>query len=430
MPPPSDPGTPAPSWPGSSPSAPAPDWPRTCSPDWPTGRSPPRWRCRPPRPTGPRWRPPGSSATTGGRRDPPGVGHRAPAGARCRGQPRARAGGRGGDRSGGCSWSVPPPAWWPSCRASTRPARAAPWTLERRAGGSGDRVLDGATTGVVRDLALVVLSAAAVGGARWCVDTAAEHARTREQFGRPDRPVPGRQAPGGRPARRGRAGGGRRLGRGRRPRGRARRDGGRGDRPGQPGRAAGRRPRPRRLRRGGQGRHPGAGGDGLHLGARRPRPPATGHHPAPARRGDGTAPGRVRPPGAGRVAPATQRRAAARGRGPAGRARARSSPPIAAIEDPADQRRSLADSGLLAPHWPVPWGRDAGAVEQLVIDQVCAEAGLTPPLAVRGGLGPSHHHGPRHPGADRAVGGTDAPGRATSGASCSASPVPAPTWPR
>ena len=56
---------------------------------------------------------------------------------------------------------------------------------------------------------------------------------------------------------------------------------------------------------------------------------------------------------------------------------------IAAVEDPAEQRRELADQGLLAPHWPSPWGRDAGAVEQLVIDQVCAEVGLKRPnLAV------------------------------------------------
>ena len=56
---------------------------------------------------------------------------------------------------------------------------------------------------------------------------------------------------------------------------------------------------------------------------------------------------------------------------------------VAAIEDPVEQRRALADQGLLAPHWPAPWGRDAGAVEQLVIDQVCARAGLRRPnLAV------------------------------------------------
>jgi alkylation response protein AidB-like acyl-CoA dehydrogenase len=56
---------------------------------------------------------------------------------------------------------------------------------------------------------------------------------------------------------------------------------------------------------------------------------------------------------------------------------------IAAIGDPAEQRRTLAEQGLLAPHWPSPWGRDAGAVEQLVIDQICAEVGLRRPnLAV------------------------------------------------
>jgi 3-oxochol-4-en-24-oyl-CoA dehydrogenase len=56
---------------------------------------------------------------------------------------------------------------------------------------------------------------------------------------------------------------------------------------------------------------------------------------------------------------------------------------IAALDDPAAQRRALADAGLLAPHWPAPFGRDAGAVEQLVIDQICAEAEVRRPnLAV------------------------------------------------
>jgi 3-oxochol-4-en-24-oyl-CoA dehydrogenase len=32
-------------------------------------------------------------------------------------------------------------------------------------------------------------------------------------------------------------------------------------------------------------------------------------------------------------------------------------------------RAELAASGFLAPHWPRPWGRDAGPVEQLVIDE-------------------------------------------------------------
>ena len=48
-----------------------------------------------------------------------------------------------------------------------------------------ERVLAGATAERIRELALVVSSAEAVGGARWCLDTAAEHARTRQQFGRP-----------------------------------------------------------------------------------------------------------------------------------------------------------------------------------------------------------------------------------------------------
>ena len=55
----------------------------------------------------------------------------------------------------------------------TRPCAA--WNLDR-ARVVPDRVLDEATTGMVRDLALVVASAEAVGGARWCLDTAAEHA--------------------------------------------------------------------------------------------------------------------------------------------------------------------------------------------------------------------------------------------------------------
>jgi alkylation response protein AidB-like acyl-CoA dehydrogenase len=41
---------------------------------------------------------------------------------------------------------------------------------------------------------------------------------------------------------------------------------------------------------------------------------------------------------------------------------------IAAL--PTGERRvPLADAGLLVPHWAPPWGRDAGAVEQVVIDQ-------------------------------------------------------------
>ena len=33
------------------------------------------------------------------------------------------------------------------------------------------------------------------------------------------------------------------------------------------------------------------------------------------------------------------------------------------------KRKALSDSGYLVPHWPKPWGRDAGPIEQLVIEE-------------------------------------------------------------
>ena len=53
-------------------------------------------------------------------------------------------------------------------------------------------------------------------------------------------------------------------------------------------------------------------------------------------------------------------------------------------EGEEDRRRVLADSGYLQPHWPKPWGRGAGSVEQLVIDQEFAGAGVTRPDMVIG----------------------------------------------
>ena len=43
------------------------------------------------------------------------------------------------------------------------------------------------------------------------------------------------------------------------------------------------------------------------------------------------------------------------------------------------RKQALIESGLLMPHWPTPWGRDASAVEQLVIEQEFAAAGLKRP---------------------------------------------------
>lgn len=34
-----------------------------------------------------------------------------------------------------------------------------------------------------------------------------------------------------------------------------------------------------------------------------------------------------------------------------------------------DKRKALSDSGYLVPYWPRPWGRDAGPIEQLVIEE-------------------------------------------------------------
>jgi alkylation response protein AidB-like acyl-CoA dehydrogenase len=56
---------------------------------------------------------------------------------------------------------------------------------------------------------------------------------------------------------------------------------------------------------------------------------------------------------------------------------------VSAAEGTAAKRRALVETGLLVPHWPAPWGRHAGALEQLVIDQEMEAAGVRrPSLAV------------------------------------------------
>ncbi|WP_410578742.1 acyl-CoA dehydrogenase family protein [Amycolatopsis sp. lyj-108] len=56
---------------------------------------------------------------------------------------------------------------------------------------------------------------------------------------------------------------------------------------------------------------------------------------------------------------------------------------IAALPEQA-RRVALADSGLLAPHWPAPYGRGATAAEQLRIDAALAGAGIRRPDLVIG----------------------------------------------
>ena len=134
------------------------------------------------------------------------------------------------------------------------------------------------------------------------------------------RPVPGGQAPAGRPPGGGGAVGGGHLGRRLRPRGRTNGPtGGDGVR-GPAGHPAGRDPGRGRLRGGGQGGDPGPRRHGVHLGARRPHPPPSGHDPPPAHRRHRPAPGRGGPTGPRGRAAAADRRAAPRGRAAAGAA--------------------------------------------------------------------------------------------------------------
>ena len=46
---------------------------------------------------------------------------------------------------------------------------------------------------------------------------------------------------------------------------------------------------------------------------------------------------------------------------------------------PVEQRNRLIETGYVMPHWPKPYGREAGAIEQLVIEQEFAAAGIKRP---------------------------------------------------
>src|SRR5690606_25127806 len=53
-------------------------------------------------------------------------------------------------------------------------------------------------------------------------------------------------------------------------------------------------------------------------------------------------------------------------------------------EHPAPSGRELAEAGLVAPHWPRPWGLDADPVHQLVIDDEPRRAGVARPVNLIG----------------------------------------------
>ncbi|HWC33468.1 MAG TPA: acyl-CoA dehydrogenase [Mycobacteriales bacterium] len=52
--------------------------------------------------------------------------------------------------------------------------------------------------------------------------------------------------------------------------------------------------------------------------------------------------------------------------------------------DDMARRVAIADAGYLVPHWPAPYGRSAGPVEQLVIDEEFAKAGVARPDLIIG----------------------------------------------
>lgn len=52
---------------------------------------------------------------------------------------------------------------------------------------------------------------------------------------------------------------------------------------------------------------------------------------------------------------------------------------LAGLDDPVALRERLIDTGYVMPHWPRPWGRAADSVEQLVIEEEMAAAGVKRP---------------------------------------------------
>jgi 3-oxochol-4-en-24-oyl-CoA dehydrogenase len=61
--------------------------------------------------------------------------------------------------------------------------------------------------------------------------------------------------------------------------------------------------------------------------------------------------------------------------------RAAIGPDVTRLRDLAGEQRkqALIDTGYAMPHWPKPWGRDATAIEQLVIEQEFTAAGIKRP---------------------------------------------------
>src|SRR5207249_3986839 len=140
--------------------------------------------------------------------------------------------------------------------------------------------------------------------------------------------------------------------------------------PGQPRRGPGHRAagRARTAHRRGPGRARGRGG------RRRRRDHGDGGR---VREG----PGAVRPPDRDLPGGQAPLREHAGGFRAGGRCRAAIKPDVDLLRGRTGEARKQAmiESGYAMPHWPKPWGRDAGAIEQLVIEQEFAAAGIKRP---------------------------------------------------
>ena len=72
------------------------------------------------------------------------------------------------------------------------------------------------------------------------------------------------------------------------------------------------------------------------------------------------------------------------------------------------RRKAMIESGYVMPNWPKPWGRDAGAVEQLVIEQEFSAAGDQAAVLRHHQLGDPHPDPVRHARAGVPLGGARA----------------------
>ncbi len=98
--------------------------------------------------------------------------------------------------------------------------------------------------------------------------------------------------------------------------------------------------------------------------------------------------------------------------------------------EPRPTAKQLAEAGYVVPHWPKPWGVEADPIDQLIIDDELAKAGMLAARAThRHRLGGADDLPRRHARAARSATSRRSSAARRSGASCSRNPTPAPTSP-